>query len=453
MSLSAPLPLRQTTVWGAFGDARVIPHRYGETAGKLLQYDAAGRVWCWADHACVSVDKVTVNGAPAGAWQWRNGIDSTGHAVTLVEFGQPQDTGADILATGKGKAHPRAGDLMTSPAAVVWDVLANVAGGDASEGELTAFHADCYRRGLVVAGSITDADSAQTVVRAICASVGAIFCANGRGLCLVWPGADDDVARATVDHRHKLSAQAAVGDICNDLTMEFDVVDGTARQSLHMDAPDSVARFGRRRETLAASWISLPRVAYDVAARVLAQRARPQWVVDAIGLRDAVKVLDDVVLDHPVLPVGGQHSVLSCARDFESGETTVQFRVPMGDPPAVRLIGQSSAFAPVVPAITSTTVGSERILTLRRAEDNTAIAGASVTVDNRLTRTSDSAGRVSFPAAMLTPGAHRLDIVTLDGRTLIMLVTVDAAGNFSSTVLMPPLPPPPPPPPPEGGAE
>lgn len=101
----------------------------------------------------------------------------------------------------------------------------------------------------------------------------------------------------------------------------------------------------------------------------------------------------------------------------------------------IRLVGQASQFPPPPPRASPAPSGqSGRVLTLRRAEDNTAIAGAAVTVDGTTTRSSDSAGRVDFPAALLPPGEHRLAIRTDDGRALDLSITVGDSGTFAQTV-------------------
>lgn len=100
----------------------------------------------------------------------------------------------------------------------------------------------------------------------------------------------------------------------------------------------------------------------------------------------------------------------------------------------IRVVQQAAQFSTRPSAATpSASVGS-RVLTMRRAEDNAALAGAAVTVDGTITRTADSSGRVEFPASLLPPGQHALFIRGADGRTLSMTVTVGPSGDFTQTV-------------------
>ena len=67
--------------------------------------------------------------------------------------------------------------------------------------------------------------------------------------------------------------------MANDVTVQFGYEDGQPSGSVQLDAPDYVARFGRRSATLEARWVTSARVAYGVASRLLHARARPRWVL------------------------------------------------------------------------------------------------------------------------------------------------------------------------------
>jgi hypothetical protein len=424
ISLSAALPLRPTTVWGGFAVAGVVPHRYGATEGRLIQYEPTGRVWCWADHVCDAIDSVTVGGQPAGEWQWRNTLDSSGHAVALVEFGQQQDVTADIVAGGRGKLDAATGQLMQSPADILFDVLAGIAGIALGREMLADFRADCAARGLTCAGSIDAADTAQTIARAICASVGAVFCGVSAPVARLWPGGALPAASVRVAAGADVSASSSAEDLCTDVTVNFDFADGAARAAIQLDAPDAIARYGRRANGIDAPWITEPRIAYDVAMRLLQQRARPQWRVSAAGLRARIAPGSVASLDHPALPVSGDCLVLSTDCDLLAGTSSIQCMVPVGDTPVVRLVRQSRRYEPQVFAAAAVqTVGSDRVLTLQD-EDGSPIVGAAVALDNNFVRTSDAAGRVAFPANIMPPGQHVLSIQTLDGRHLETTVLV-----------------------------
>ena len=154
IALTDKIPLRQNVVWGTFSKAEFIPHRYGAVGGKLVQYDRQRLNFVWADHPVESIDQVLVNGLPATGWTWANVIDVTGHPVAMVTMQQPVDIGATIIARGKGKLHPATGARMTDPAAILFDILANICGRSVTESSFGTFSAACAARGLEAAGSI-----------------------------------------------------------------------------------------------------------------------------------------------------------------------------------------------------------------------------------------------------------------------------------------------------------
>lgn len=438
MTIATVLSLPLTSAWAFFANVQVIPHRYGAVTGPLLQYDAAGRLWCWAGHAVAGIDRITRDGQLVGEWQWRNTTDSAGQPIALVEFGQPQEATAVFLASGRGKRHARTGALLDNPADVVWDILANLAGVAVGEGALGDFRAECHARGLVVAGSIDTAESTQTIVRTLCDSVGALFCIDAPRPCRLWPVDSLRPPRERIrGPLHTLGASLSLGDIVNDVTVQFDYVNGQARQTLQLVVADSIARFGRRAQTLPAPWIAVPRVAYDVGVRQLARTARPQWIVTVDGIRRPIDVGDDLLIDHPVLPIEARGIVVQRDWVLDAGTVSAQLAIAVGDSPVIKLARQSNAFPARTVAVSAEESGGDRVLVLRRAEDGRAIVGARVTVDNTTTRTSDNAGRVTFPASLLPPGEHTLAIVSEDGRTLTMTITIDAGAGYRQTVALP----------------
>lgn len=411
--LSTPLPMRQSTIWGGYRTAVALPHRYGTVSGELIQYNDARTIFCWADHPCEGVDAVLVDGQPAGEWQSYTLVDASNHAITVVEFGQRQDEGVTLIARGRGKLHPVTGQRMVNPATVIWDVLANIAGRAVTEADLDPFRRECDRLGLDVGGSIEAAESPQAIARAICESIGAQFCADAPGLCRIAGSAP--VSRATV-REGSITASVALDAMANDLTIRYGYESGEPSGSVQLEAPDYVARFGRRTADIEAKWITSPRVAYAVAERILADRARPQWQITQIIVPKTLRVFDGVTLAHPLAPVAGTFSVLSREVDLASSRSVVTLSTPIGDAPAVRLVRQAVAYgAQQYAGVVQQTVGTDRIYTITEA-DGTPIVGASV-LANGFTRTTDAAGRVAFPISALPPGSYVFQITALDGRT------------------------------------
>ncbi len=426
IALNDPVPLRENLDWGTFGTAVYLPHRYGAVGGQLIQYDRARLNFVWADHFVESIDSVLVNGVQATDWTWANVIDVTGQAVAMVTFQQPVDLDVTLIARGKGKLHPRTGARMADPAAILWDLFANICGRDITESQLSQFSIACVLAGVEAAGSIESPDTAQTIARAICASVGALYCADAPGLAFLWPAVSQVPALATVDGTVGIvaAASAVLSGICNDYTIRYDFEGDSPRQSVQLEAPDSVKRYGRRTATLDAHWTSSTRTAVNVAQRVLQQSARAQWTVHVDGMKRRLQVGQGVSLEHPAIPATGTHQVLTRSLTLSSGLTSIDLSVPIGSVPATRILQQSEAFDPQTYASAGIqTVGSDRVITLTNS-DGTPIANAQVTLDGTLTRQSDSSGRVSFPASAMPPGTHVLHIITADGRTLDSSVLV-----------------------------
>jgi len=419
--ITAPLPLRTTSVWGAFREAEVIPHRYGDTSGAAVQYDDLRTRFVWSDHATQAIDAVKVGGQEVSNWIWANEVDSTGRPVAVITFAQPIDEGADVVAVGRGKLHPNAGRPMTNPADVVWDVLANIAGRPVTESSIEAFRRACDAAELVVGGSIAKADTALAVVRSVCASVGAIFCPDMQGLCALWPTAEQGPSRWKVAEG-KVSSAAAADDLANDITIQYGHSDGEPRAAMRLDAPDMIALYGSATTVIDAPWVNSARVAESVGTRILQHRSRPQWTVTAPVPR-MLSVGDVITLAHPKLPASGPCMVL--ARESNLDSTTagceITVKAPAGDVPRVRIVSQSSAFEPAqyATALVSTQ-GNDRIITLLDDKPGSPpLAGAKVTLDGgSMIRFTDAAGRVSFPASSMPVGPHTLTALTADGRTI-----------------------------------
>lgn len=420
--LTGALPLRTTAVWDAYREAQPIPHRYGETAGALLQYSSDRRIFVWADHAVAGIDTVLVSGQQVSNWQHRNGTDSTGHAVALVEFDGPVDEGAELIARGRGKTAN--GRLMTNPADVVLDILNTLAERGVPAARLDDFRAACQLSGLELGGSIEAADTVRAVITGLCNSIGAVWADDARGLCHLWPVAELTATTGTLPGQIDCDASADAADLVNDITLRYQFEGGSPRAAVQLDAPDWVLRHGRRTRIIDAPWIASSRVATDVATRLLQQHARPQWSVTLSGIEQIVRVGEVVPIDHAVLSSAATGMVLGREYDLRTQQTQLRTRIALGNTPAVRLVRQSSALeATQYEGLTLQVVDNGYQITLTET-DGRPIVGASATLDEQTTRISDGAGRVIFPASAMTPGVHVVVILTADKRTLATQVTI-----------------------------
>lgn len=410
-----PLPLRTTAAWAGFRAVRVIPHRYGATAGELIQYDQARQLFVWADHAVQTIDRVTVDEINASGWRWYNGADSTGKPCAFVEFTQPVDAGAIPRASGRGKLHRDTGRLITNPALILADVLITIAGMDYADTDLDDFRAECDRLGIIAAGSISEAATVQTTLAGICAGVGAAFGVDVHGLARVFPGgALDSYVAATIAPPIEINAACALESLATELAVDYAYADGQPTASITIDAPDQVATYGRRPLRVTAGWVGNSRVAYDLAVRILQWRSRPRWSLSATGLVARIRPGQTVAVNHPHAGFTGSALVRSSTYDILTGRSAIELDYAVGQLPRVRLIQTSSQHQDSQYAgATIQTQGSERIITITD-QAGKPIANARVVLDGVTARYSDAGGRVSFPVSLMPRGPHTLDITAGD---------------------------------------
>lgn len=424
-SIASIVPLRDTTAWPGYREARWIPRRYGVCAGEALQYDDTRTRWVWADHPSAAVDEVFAGGQRASNWTWRNVADATGRPVTMIEFATPVPEGQGVVARGRGYLHPVRGVLIENAADVIWDILANVAGLPLPAARLAAFRQQSVD--LPVGGSFEEPARGYEIARSICSSIGAICSPDMTGFARLWPEFDGPAVTTIGPGDIEVSAQADLDDIVTDLTLRYAWQAGTPRGAVQYVVARAPAA-GPRPAVVDAPWVSSSRVASQVCARLLRLRARPQYVVSVRGFRGDLRVGDAVDLTHPLLPVTGVHMAQS--REYEIGDagerTSITLRAPAGAVPAIKLVRNTNA-SEALPQleISASAAASEFVVTLVDDETGLPLAGADCTLDGLITRRADNAGRVEFPSRYATPGQHTI-VAVAPGRdpvTLILTVT------------------------------
>lgn len=417
------IPLRDTTSWSAYRTAEWIPHRYGVCGGALLQYDGTRTRFVWADHPSLAVDAVLADGVPTTGWVWRNDVDNTGRAVTFVEFAAPVDEGVELIARGRGKRHATTGVLLEKPADVLYDILVNVAALDYPAARFDEFRAATLD--LVVGGSLELDEPAFTVARALCESIGAVCSPDMRGFARLYPG-PTAAATADVTYRAMATATCSRSAIVNDLTIRYAIESGTPRGAVQYEAPTSIARIGRVARVVDASWITSSRTAAIVAERQLGLLSRRRWTIQASGIDGALRVGQVVDVNHPVVPRAGAAVVLSREYDPTTDQSSVICELPIGAVPALRLLRNSTASSALEPAQVSTQISNGQVEVVIADENGEPVAGADCTLDPdgaNLTRRSDAAGRVVFPAWAATPGQHTI-VARYGERTTTIILTV-----------------------------
>jgi hypothetical protein len=410
-SIAALIPLRDTTVWPGYREAKPIPHRYGRCGGAALQYDDTRQTVVWADHPSLAVDEVFVGGQKATNWTWSNEVDITGRAVTMIRFVAPVPEGQSVVARGRGKLHPASGVLMTNAADVIWDVLANIGALPLPAARLAAFRQQVVD--LVVGGSVDRVVRMYEIARAICSSIGAVCSPDMTGFARLLLEGHGAPAVATLGVGVDLDSEAELSDICTDLTIRYAIEDGVPRGSVQY-VMTRTPSYGAQPVVIDAPWITSSRVASIVCRRELSLRARPQWTVTAREYRGELRVGQFVELDSPLLPISGTHMIRR--REYtvaDSGErTSVALRVSAGVAPPLRLERNTNASEPI-PTITVVAQPGSTEIEVKVLDDDTGdpLIDADCTLDGQITRRTDSAGIVRFPRRIATPGVHELYVV------------------------------------------
>lgn len=400
--LSDNLPLRTSAVWGGWRDVRVLPWAWGSVTLAPIQYSNDQRVYLLADHPIAGVDEVQRDDVPTLAYDWRNGVDSTGRAVAFLELAQPLAEGERLAVTLRGRMHPNTGALLQTPAEILYDLLAHLAKASVQWPDLDDYRTETahLRLGGVLADNTI---TIRAAVDQLMKSAGGAWAAAMPGIAITWPPAADAAAPALrVDQLGAQDLQAATSAqgiyTVIRVLYDYDYAAARYRRAIQLRAPDAVREFGELELEWNAPWLRSPRHAEQLGQRMLAWLARPRWRVTWQQPATAdVATGAWVELDHPLSPLQGRHRLVGADLDLSSASVACAAEAPVGPPPAIETMRLSSAFDPVIqPGVTVDIAGSEIIFTARD-EQGRPLAGARITLNGGAQRVADSAGRVSFP--------------------------------------------------------
>ena len=396
------LPLRTNADLGVFRDVQVLPRRYGRAVpGRCVRLGQTGKQWLWADHASERISSVQIDGQDYGAWQWRNDTDAAGNPVTLITTADEIDDGAELIAVGDGIRDSLSGALIVNPADMVYD-LCQWAGVAVDRGDLVPFRAECQTRALEISGSI-DGGTLQQAMVTLADSVYAVFSRELAGFMRLLPRTG---ATLTIPAADTPTAKAARDAIATRLRVRYALEDSNPRASLEVRAVAVEAVRGVSSADVTLHLVRDSRVALDVATRILADRSRPAYTVPAARQRSRIVPGIVVSASVPALSLSGE-ALVTASQITETGSTpTMLLRV--GAAPTITLAAQSTAYTPQqYAAATVASAGDVREITIT-GTDGRPIVGAACTLDGSLVRTSDNAGRVTFPAASMPPGPHTI---------------------------------------------
>ncbi|HRL98822.1 MAG TPA: carboxypeptidase-like regulatory domain-containing protein [Acidovorax sp.] len=413
--LSDNVPLRTSSVWGGWREVRVLPWGWGVVTLTPIQYSDDQRVFFLLDHPIAGVDEVKRDDVATQAYVWQNAVDSTGRAVSFLELAEPLAEGERLAVTVRGRMHPQTQRLLQTPAEILHDVLANLAGAPVEWADFDDYRTETAQ--LVLGGLLADnAISIRAAIDGLMQSAGSGWAAAMPGIALTWPPLADDAAPAMkVDKLTTLEPQAstAATGIYTVLRVlyDWDYAAGRFRRAIQLQAPDAVKDYGALELEWQAPWLRTPRHAEQLGQRMLSWLARPRWrLVWQQSFAD-VATGAWVDIDHPLSPIQGRHRLVSAQLNLSAATMSCEVEAPVGDAPAIETVRLSTAFDPVLqPGVTVEVAGSEIIFTARN-EQGQVLAGARITLNGKTTRVADSAGRVSFPVQR---GRHVL-LIEADG--------------------------------------
>ena len=413
--LSDNLPLRTSAVWPGWREVRVLPWGWGQVTVTPIQYSDDQRVFLLLDHPIAGVDEVTRDDVAVSAYHWENAVDSTGRAVSFIELAAPLAEGERLAVTLRGRMHPATGRLLQTPAEILFDLLANLAGAPVQWPDLDDYRtetADLVLGGLLDDNKIT----IRAAVDQLMQSAGGAWSAAMPGVALTWPPLADDAAPAMrVDSLagDDMRARTVATGLYTVLRVlyDYDHAGQRYRRAIQLRAPDAAKDFGELELEWNAPWLRTPRQAEALGQRMLAWLARPRWRVTWRQSWADVATGAWVDIDHPLAPIAGRHRLLAARLDLSAASLECTAEAPVGPVPAIETVKLSAAFAPVIqPGITIEVADSQIIFTARD-EQGKPMPGARITLNGGVSRIADAAGRVSFPVQY---GRHVL-LVEADG--------------------------------------
>lgn len=412
--LSDPFPLRRSIALPDYREDVILPWVYGRATLAPVALDAAGLEWLVADHPIVAVTAVRDDGAELDGWQLVQQLDATGVAVALLRLTQAPK---GVLAVDAvGRRHPVTGAALEHPADIAEDLL--TACGWQVPAEAFAALRDVHP-GVVLAGVLNEAQSVREAVSRVLGSVDADWSASPLRAWLPEPGA----SQATLTPASCDSADAATdhASLCTRLRVSYayDWSANAPRGSLTVTATDRLAELGEIAQDLDLPWVRTARDALALATAALSRRARPRWTFDlALPLTARYRPGDTLTLDDPWVPRGAV--IVTEVERGRTGQRLTAIRYA-GEPPRVELTGRGqlldAAGAEPVRIDFKDGVATFTILN----ELGAPLAGASVTLDERDTRTTDRAGQVQFAT---TRGLHTLLVVANGYANLELEVTI-----------------------------
>ena len=260
--LSDTVPLRTSAVWGGWREVRVLPWGWGTVTVSPIQYSADQRVFLLLDHPIAGVDEVKRDDVATPAYAWQNAVDSTGRAVAFLELAQPLAEGERLAVTLRGRMHPGTGRVLQTPAEILFDLLANLAGAPVQWADLDDYRTETA--GLVLGGLVGDNTvTIRAAVDELMQSAGSAWSAGMPGVALTWPPLPDDAApalRADALTAADMQAATQAGGIFTVLRVlyDYDHANARYRRAVQLRAPEAAKDYGELELEWNAPWLRTP---------------------------------------------------------------------------------------------------------------------------------------------------------------------------------------------------
>ena len=345
--MSDPMPLRTTAAWPKFAKPEPLPHVYGRCSVPMVQFDQTRKVWLIADHAIGGVDSVLRDRKDEKSYSFRNAVDSAGHPVALIELASPLKSGESLSATVRGKIDADTGSLIENPADVLRDVLA-LAGYAIPASAISAFRVECAD--LKLAGRLSDNLTVRGQIAEIAESVGMLWSTSMPGIATRYPrsraSGEPLLSAYLVSPPVQVNAYASLDRIVTEVRVEYawDWTQNRATRTALLEA-DTVARYGRRSNTISAKWLTSNSDAIARGTWFLVANARPRWTYSISMESDPVvapgrwfNVAD------PLLPVDGEVQATGSELDWGHLLQYLKAEVSVGPEPTVSVIALGSEF-------------------------------------------------------------------------------------------------------------
>ena len=391
------LPLRTTRMLGDYAEDLPLPEIFGDLSDApfpLIRLSATR--YFAADHP-MEIDDVFNDKQFVSNWERVLASDDE-RTWTEVRFDAPIPEGTAVSATGKGKRHPDAGDLLQNPADVCERIM-RIAGRD---DDFSQLRAEASQFDIRVAGRIAEMKAVKDHVDDVMQSVGAIWCP---GMARLYPSAAEPMPILDLDKSEvaDITVTASLVDTADVVRLSYDRSDASGKPLHYIELTASPKRYNGVSKEVVYSWLRTPNaeaVGRPVTQRLAGERYAVEFNTNRRSLRPGMWVRP---VAHPGWPLPGDDPVIMILGvEIEPGSNTVRVsgETIIGDKPVVTVTAHSIALPDTVRAGLDVSV-HDGVATFTAAdEDGRPLAGARISLDGGEAKTTDAQGKVRFNIAV-----------------------------------------------------